>query len=151
MWLGIDPGRSKCGWALVEKDGALCLSGIIPSDIPDGWISGILSPLCEMRSRLKKWTIESLSIPDSPIERVILGRGTGSKAIKSQLVSCFSFEVKTVDEKNTTLAARRLYWNLHPPSGLWKFVPVSVRIPPRDLDDLAAWVMVLQMIEKGEK
>jgi hypothetical protein len=30
MFAGIDPGREKFGWALVEHDGHLLLSGITP-------------------------------------------------------------------------------------------------------------------------
>jgi hypothetical protein len=51
-------------------------------------------------------------------------------------------ELETADEYGTTLKGRELYWKLHPPKGLWKLVPTSLRTPPRDIDDLAAWAII---------
>ncbi|MDR1136699.1 MAG: endonuclease, partial [Synergistaceae bacterium] len=46
------------------------------------------------------------------------------------------------DEHMTTLEARKLYWELHPPRGLLRVVPKSWRVPPRPIDDLAAWAIM---------
>lgn len=137
MFLGIDPGRAKCGWALVASDGALCASGIVPSELPDRWLRG----------ELAEWTLERISFPNEPISCVVLGSGTGSKIIAERLAP-LGLEIKIVDERCTTLAARRLYWRLHPPRGLWVLVPTSIRVPKRDIDDLAAWAIVLQMMKR---
>jgi len=149
MLLGIDPGISKCGWALVNFDGSLYASGIIPSHIPVGWFEA-LTLIGEPRiNSLKPWIKEkSEYFSNKYITYIILGSGTGSREIKEQLKNYYSeSKIMLVEEKFTTLKARDLYWKLHPPSGLWSFLPISFLNPPRDIDDLAAWAIVLHKIE----
>lgn len=154
MFLGIDPGRCKCGWALVRADGGLCLSGAVPSELPREWAGAFSLPAREMAGALAFWTRECVcppvGEPEEEISSIILGNGTGSENIEQQLRTFFEFDILIRQEKFTTLAARSLYWKLHPPRFLWKIVPTSLRVPPRDVDDLAAWAIVLQMIKEGE-
>lgn len=126
------------------------MSGIIPADIPSGWVQAISEPVESRADALLDWTLESRTICDEPVKSIIIGSGTGCKEIKKRLVRYFEIEIRETQEKFTTLKARGLYWKLHPPAGFWRLVPTSVRIPPRDIDDLAAWAIALQMIEKGE-
>jgi hypothetical protein len=72
-----------------------------------------------------------------------MGNGTGAREFMAS-VGGFPFEVEFVREKGTTLEARNLYWNLHPPAGWLRFVPRSLIVPPRDIDDLAAWAIALR-------
>ena len=51
------------------------------------------------------------------------------------------FDVKIVDEKNTTLEARKLYWKKNPPSGWRRLLPISMQVPPVPVDDIAAEVL----------
>ncbi|MBR0203998.1 MAG: hypothetical protein IJQ56_06520, partial [Synergistaceae bacterium] len=57
------------------------------------------------------------------------------------------YEIKVVNEKNTTLEARELYWRLHEPSFLMRLIPKNLRVPDRILDDLAAWAIGLRALK----
>jgi hypothetical protein len=60
-------------------------------------------------------------------------------------------KIVLVDEKRTTLEARERYWILHRPA-LWQScLPRRLRIPPRAVDDLAAWAIALRSLENSEK
>ena len=154
MLLGIDPGINKCGWALVNFDGSLYASGIIPSDIPASWFHAV-NCKGELRiSLLQPWIKERpVTFSEENFAYIILGTGTGSKRIETQLKNYYSESVIVLaEEKFTTLKARDLYWKLHPPRGFRKIFPISLLTIPRDIDDLAAWAIVLHKIktEKGE-
>lgn len=143
--LGIDPGKNKTGWAFVDKEGNLCLSGIIlTSDIH------VFKEVCgsssDVRERLlEPWIIERRKKLAGIVEFVAVGKGTGSRDAVREMrnIGCSLMEV---DEKNTTLMARTLYWNLHAPSLWQRFLPRFLRVPPRPLDDLAAWAIALRGI-----
>ena len=142
MFLGIDPGRDKAGWALVDAEGELCLSGIFRVEDAALFFSAFESGEPE---RLAPFILENLSdeMPDFSSAEFLMGDGTGKEYLLS-LAQYASLGVKLVSERETTLLARRLYWKLHPPRGLWKVVSTSLRVPPRDIDDLAAWAIVLR-------
>ena len=55
-----------------------------------------------------------------------------------------------IDEKNSTIEAKNLYWKIHKPGFLLKFIPEKLRSPRRDVDDLAAWVIALRGIKNFE-
>jgi hypothetical protein len=154
MLLGIDPGNNKCGWSLVNFDGSLYASGIIPSNIPVEWIKALDITGESRIELLQPWIIEKPSyFSNEPIAHIVLGTGTGSKKIEEQLKNYFlSSKIILAEEKFTTLEARIFYWKLHPPRGFRKFLPKSLLTLPRDIDDIAAWVIVLHKIEseKGE-
>ena len=73
--------------------------------------------------------------------RVFLGDGT-SHAEYEKLMRGAGVEYQLLDARMTTLEARGLYWNLHPPRGLSRLLPLAMRVPPRPIDDLAAWAIV---------
>ena len=154
MLLGIDPGISKCGWALVNFDGLLYASGIVPSHMPDGWFEALTLTGEYRINLLQPWIKEKSDFfSDEHVTCVILGAGTGNVKIKEQLKNYYpESSIILAEEKFTTLKARSLYWKLHPLRGLWSFLPTSLLPPPRDIDDLAAWAIVLDKIEteKGE-
>jgi hypothetical protein len=47
-----------------------------------------------------------------------------------------------VDERGTTLEARRRYWQLFPPRGWRRLLPQGLRQPPRDWDDVVAQLLL---------
>jgi hypothetical protein len=49
--------------------------------------------------------------------------------------------VHSVDEKNSTLEARPLYWQEYPRRGLLRLLPISLLAPPVAIDDFAAVVL----------
>ena len=118
---GLDPGRSKCGLVLVDTDAACVETGcVLPRD--------------EVVQELERWRQERA------LTLIVIGNGTGSRGWFERLEPLAS--VKTVDEQGTTLRARQRYWQLWPAQGWQRLVPEGLRMPPDDLDAVAALVMV---------
>ena len=121
-WIGLDPGRSKCG--------------LVRSDQTTGQIevAAVLSPE-ECFEQIGIWR-ERLGI-----EGVVLGDGTGSKHWQRQL-NDLGLAVQVIPEAGTTLAARARYWQLEPPRGWRRMLPEGLRLPPRDYDDVVAQLLL---------
>ncbi|MFA0887544.1 MAG: endonuclease [Synergistales bacterium] len=142
--LGLDPGKDKFGWAFVTEEGKLLASGIIPSALTearlDALLAGDLAGLSDT-TRENAANQDTLGFP----ALVLLGNGTAREGLAWALASrkrAFS----VVDEAYTTLEARRLYWRLHPPGFLARLIPEGMRVPPRPIDDLAAWALVRRFL-----
>lgn len=133
----IDPGRCKLGVAF-GAEGLLC-SAIVPRPHwEDLWtlLCGSDSPgFC-------RWITEG-GLPSGFRfkGRILIGDSTGSSDVAKEL-SRRGFEFLLVDERYSTLEARGLYFLLHPPKGLLRLVPKGLLVPPRDVDDLAAWALL---------
>ena len=136
MYLGIDPGRQKFGWALAGGEGKLVASGIVPAEkLEDFALKAARS--CK---DCEEWRLEGELPEDGKIAKVFCGDGIGHARFVQALARRFAVEL--VGELNTTLEARRLYWDMHPPRGLKRFVPLSLLVPPRCVDDLAAFCIL---------
>ena len=118
---GLDPGRSKCGLVLVDTDAA-CVE------------TGFVLPRDEVVQELERWKQERA------LALIVIGNGTGSRGWFERLEPLAS--VKTVEEQGTTLRARQRYWQLWPAQGWQRLLPEGLRMPPDDLDAVAALVMV---------
>ena len=142
---GIDPGRDKFGLALAAGE-TLHLSAIFATDEADFALA------CIERadwSALASRAIEGEGVPEGASRtRICLGDGTCHDLFAEKL-RARSILFETVDEKMTTLQARALYWHLHPPRGIWRLVPLSLCVPPRPVDDLAAWAIARRAQEKA--
>ena len=84
----------------------------------------------------------------SPVDFVIVGSGTGSAECIKKLVSS-GLRVEKVSEEFSTERGRELYWLIHPPRGLRRLLPKGLLVPPRTIDDLAAWSLILQYLGRG--
>ena len=118
---GLDPGRSKCG--LVRTDPRrlqIAEALVLPPD-----------PCLE---RLLLWR------RDLNLSLVVLGDGTGSRSWQQRLSAWMP--VILVDERGSTLAARRRYWQLERPRGWRRLLPEGLRLPPRDWDDVVAQLLL---------
>ena len=121
-WIGLDPGRSKCGLVLSDHS-----TGQIE-------VAAVLSPE-ECFEQIGIWQ-------ERPgIEGVVLGDGTGSKHWQRQL-NDLGLAVQVIPEAGTTLAARARYWQLEPPRGWRRLLPEGLRLPPRDYDDVVAQLLL---------
>ena len=72
---------------------------------------------------------------------ILLGDGTGRQPIAAALQG-LQIPVKIVAERNSTLRARRRYWQDHPRRGWRRWLPLSLQTPPRPVDDYAALILV---------
>ncbi|MGK7894630.1 MAG: resolvase, partial [Xenococcus sp. (in: cyanobacteria)] len=52
-----------------------------------------------------------------------------------------------VNENNSTLEARDRYWQIYPPKGFRKFIPQTLRIPPRPIDDIVAILLIERFLQ----
>ncbi len=118
--LAIDPGKSKCGVALVSPHQVLFRAVI---------------------SRAKYLeTVQRLITEHNP-DHLIVGGSTASKEVIAEVRHECEMQVTVVDERHTTERARGRYYQDQPPKGLWKLVPLGLQVPPVPVDDYAAVVM----------
>jgi RNase H-fold protein (predicted Holliday junction resolvase) len=127
MILGFDPGKDKCGIAIIQNDlgvEKLQYHQVIASD------QAVI-------------TIEELA-QKFPLELMVMGNQTTAKQWYNQLVSYpnLTLPIVLVDERNSTLEARELYWQMYPPKGLQRLIPQGMRLPPRPIDDLVAILLI---------
>jgi RNase H-fold protein (predicted Holliday junction resolvase) len=122
-FLGIDPGRAKCGFAVVYDDGERGSVEVVPT-------AGIADRIdAEVRS--------------GAVTAFCVGHATSSAAIVELCKQRWpEIPRRIVDETNTTLEARQLYFADHPPKGLWRLIPRGLLVPPTDLDGYAAYLIV---------
>ena len=137
MFCGIDPGRFKIGVAFADGS-RLLFSAIVPKADEDTLCGALRSGVW---GALDAWRREgSVSdIEGRALDGIYIGDGTSSGELRGKLAD---LNPEIVNEYGTTLVGRALYWKLHPPAGLWRLVPVSLRTPPRDIDDLAAFCII---------
>lgn len=129
--LGIDPGRSKTGLAVVDQTGAILSRAIIET----ARLESAVKPL------LLDWNIE----------RVALGDSTSSKEARARLEAVLrgtGLLVELVDEKNSTIEARGLYFQTFPPRG-WRRLLLSFQTPPVPVDDFAAVIVARRLINEA--
>lgn len=147
MLCGIDPGKYKIGLAMVEE-GKLLFSAIIPAAKSDDFVRAIrTSEWRLLEPWLKEGDIRKLS---RPADIIFLGNGTSSKKLE-QILANAHIKVRTVNEYGTTLFGRKLYRRLHPPRGFMGLIPASLTTPPRDIDDMAAWAIIIKGIEAASR
>ena len=120
--LGIDPGHKKCGVALVAADGCVQRQAVVPAE--------------QLGETLAAW------LTAADVTHVVVGNGTRSRAVQELAASLAGAErVAVRDETGTTLEARGRYWREHPPRGLWRLIPTTMRVPPVPFDDLVAAIL----------
>ncbi len=138
-------GQGENGMGRREEEGSLLLSGIFPTAEGDLFFRGMEQRSPEM---IEPFVIEGRAADMEAVRlsECVVGSGTGRNLLYS-LAQTLSLRVQLVPEKGTTLLSRDLYWKIHPPKGVQRILPASLRVPPRDLDDLAAWAIVLRYLE----
>lgn len=150
MILAFDPGRDKTGFAFADEESNLILSGIFESREREKFFDALIH---NQNRNLSAYILEGRieSLPENLISHVkfiAIGNGTHSKEFHDYIKNRISIEIMTVDERNTTLEARSLYWKIHKPGFIMRLLPESMRVPSRVLDDLAAWAIGIRAVKK---
>lgn len=129
MFIGFDPGKDKCGVALVTDKGKVIDHQVMASS----------ETLRYIQSYLEHYQITAL----------VMGNQTTSKKWKSRLETELHNppQIIFIDERNSSLEARGKYWQFYPPKGLQKLIPQGMRLPPRPIDDLVAILLVERYLE----
>lgn len=122
--LGFDPGRQKCGVAVMGVDRRIYYHQVINAEDTIA-------------------TIESLR-KQFPISLLVMGDQTSSKTWRQRLEAELlePMRVMTVDERNSSLEARDRYWQMYPPKGVTRLIPQGMRTPPRPIDDIVAILLI---------
>ena len=148
MFLGIDPGRCKCGWALVFDDGRLMASGILETSGAREFLGIMTDGDGEKAAAFALYGAKSLPSRFN-VKEFLIGDGTGKDFFLS-LAKELSLRVKLVPEKETTLKGRKLYWDYNPPAGFRRLIPQGLRVPPRDIDDFAALAIAREFLKSKQ-
>jgi len=128
--LGVDPGSSKTGVALLTEDGEIKDTEVLLMTDFARALGEFLGPRA--------------------IKLCVMGNGTTSDAMRIILGRLLPrAAIITMDEAHSTEEARTLYWQLNPPKGLRKLFPLGMQVPPVNLDGLAAAVLVKRYLQKN--
>jgi RNase H-fold protein (predicted Holliday junction resolvase) len=132
MILGFDPGKDKCGIAVMSRDKNVSYHEVVTSD----------EAISTIQSLCKQF----------PVQLLVMGDQTTSKIWKQKLTQSLSPFIKIVqiDERYSSLEARDRYWQMYPPEGLSRLIPQGMRTPPRPVDDIVAIVLIERYLNKRE-
>jgi len=120
--IAIDPGTKKCGYAVVDSNLSVLQREVIPTE------------------KIVKNIKDSLNI--YKINKIILGNGTNYKKIEESLKHHFpQYMLILIEEEFSTLEARKKYFEAYPPQGIFKLIPLSLRVPPCNYDDFVALLL----------
>lgn len=124
MIYSIDPGRDKTGLAIYDPMQRAVVDHRIVAT------RELIETLHKLQGR-------------HALETFLLGDGTHSVELARVLQQAFPAIVcAMVDETNSTLEARTLYFKLHPPKGLKRLIPLTMQVPPEPVDDLVAIILL---------
>lgn len=123
--LAIDPGREKCGLAVVHRIQGLIDKTIIATADLSQAVSGLA-------------TTHNLTT-------IVIGDGTTTQTAQTALaaitVNGQSLDIIAVNEYRSTDEARVRYWQSHPPQGLKRLLPTGMLVPPVPVDDFVALIL----------
>ncbi len=132
--IAIDPGREKCGIAVVDQQQGVLVRQVIHR--------GLLSETVRAWAETYHTTF------------VVLGNRTSSKEtlklLQGMQTAAGTVTVTLVDEHRSSEEARLRYWREKPPHGLWSLIPTSFRTPPVTIDDLVAVILAERYFAKNK-
>jgi RNase H-fold protein (predicted Holliday junction resolvase) len=126
--LAVDPGTRKVGYAVLAHDGTVLVQGIAPNE-------GLAVRFVRLAG-------------EHVLAAVALGQGTNVRPVRLALEG-LGLPIALVDERETTLRARELYFHDHPPRGWRRLIPRSLQLPPRPIDDYAAILIGRRYLGSG--
>ena len=130
--LAIDPGKDKCGVAVVQLEGATVQV-----------LARRIFLAREFGAKLPAL------IEEFKIANLVLGNATTSRIWHARLSTLLpELEIAIIEEKGSTLEARELYWRQNPPRGWRRVLPLSLQMPPEPIDDFAAVVIAQRYFQK---
>jgi len=116
--LAIDPGRDKCGLAVVFRSGRTTEQAVVPRE----------DLMAAIEDAVRRYRPVALA----------LGDRTGSRECRREVEERRLCPIVVVDEHETTIGARIRYFHDNPPRGWRRLIPVGMQTPPRPVDDYAA-------------
>ena len=130
--MGFDPGRDKCGVAIMNDQAEVLYSQVIRAD----QVANLLPQL------FRQFACQVL----------VMGNQTTSQLWQNQLkIILPAVPIILLDERYTTVQARQRYWQIYPAQGLTKLIPLGMRSPPPPVDDIVAMILIEKYLEAGNK
>lgn len=134
--LAVDPGRVKCGVAVVRRtEGSkgqprieVLHRAVVPTD-------ELAAALAEQAAK---------HAPDV----LIVGNGTTRAQALDAAHRLPDLRVELVDERSTTLAARKRFFEDNRPRWLRRLIPTSLQTPNRPYDDYVAIILAEQYLSR---
>ena len=127
--LAIDPGKKKCGIAVVDNQLRFIAGEVVDTE--------------ELIQKIEMY------LQKHDINNVLIGSGTNSGEIIKNIEKRFpSIKAIKIAEKNTTMQARKRYFDYHPPTGLLRILPISFLVTPCPYDDFAALLIAERFFKK---
>jgi RNase H-fold protein (predicted Holliday junction resolvase) len=127
--LGVDPGREKCGLAVVSSSGVI-IKRVVP--------------------RAEFLPVAKELLAEHNVERVILGDGTGSTEFMRELTRALpGLDLAIIDEQHSTEEARERYWQNHRPRGWRRALPITMQVPPEPYDDYVAVILAERFFSRA--
>jgi RNase H-fold protein (predicted Holliday junction resolvase) len=120
--IAIDPGREKCGLAVVTRGGEVIVREIIQ--------------LNDLTMRISHY------LGRYGVRNIVLGDRTGSRNVRELIRSAgISNDVAFVDEDRSSEIARKRYLMEHPGKGIARLLPIGLRTPDEPIDDYVAVIL----------
>ena len=120
--ISIDPGKCKCGLVLVDLQKKKVDQAIV------------------VNTEFLPNYVKNLNGSEN-ISKVIIGNGTTSRQNIEKL-DFIKNDLIIVEEKNTTLRAKKRYFEIFPNRGLKSFLPKEIFIMNKNLDALSALIIL---------
>ena len=120
--ISIDPGKCKCGLVLADLQKKKVDQAIV------------------LNTELLPNYVKNLNGTEN-ISKVIIGNGTTSRQNIEKL-DFIRNDLIIVEEKNTTLRAKKRYFEIFPTRGLKSFLPKEIFIMNKNLDALSALIIL---------
>jgi RNase H-fold protein (predicted Holliday junction resolvase) len=129
--LGFDPGRDKCGIAVVRHDLYVYKHEVVPAE----------EAIATIQAWMQQYAIHTLA----------MGNQTTAKQWQARIAQSISIPILLIDERFSTLEARDRYWVMYPPKGLARLIPKRMRDVPRPIDDIVAIILVERYLAQKAK
>ena len=133
--LAIDPGRDKCGIAVVDRTLGVLQRSVVSAR--------------QLMHSVEQWSKQF------SCQVIIVGNKTACKQVL-EIISLLQTEnivesIVTVDEHNSTQEARKRYWQANPPRGWRNLLPHGLLVPPCAIDDFAAIILAERYFNQNAK
>lgn len=126
--LAVDPGREKCGVAVVTYARTVLEQEIIST--------------AELPIRI------AYQVGRYGINLIVMGDRTGARAVRDSLRQAgFQLEIAFVDEDRSSELGRRRYLLANPGKGLSRLLPVGLRTPDHPYDDYVAVILAERFLD----
>jgi hypothetical protein len=117
--LAIDPGRGKCGVAVVARPGEVLHQAVVPAE-------EIGRVVCDLLARYQ-------------VGPLVMGNRTAGSLVRERLQEAGVRRApELVDEHRSSEEGRRRYFQANPPKGWRRLLPTSLQTPPKPYDDYVA-------------